>query len=227
MGNLSMFELEHELQKWTKRFGKHDSMRSCDVEELQQHLRDSIAELTSMGLNEEESFLIATRRVGKPDEVGQEFEKVNGNYTWARRVLKLPTSPMVLLMLVVIGFCTIAWMFEAQMSDLRRQVGPLRAAQEGRFVIEQYAFTPGQNRLYAPLESYDSASEFVSKYESEWLSHCVPVGSYGEKWILVDHTGNPLSLLSDRLKNKPLQDAGIKPGNILRVVKGKDGRFTI
>lgn len=222
-----MFKLEHELQEWTKRIGEHAAIRNCDVEELQQHLRDSIVELTSKGLSEEEAFLIATRRVGRPDEVGQEFEKVNGNYIWTRRVLALPTKPIALLLLNIVGFCVIAWMFEAQMSDLRREVGPLRAAQEGRFIIEQYAFSPGHNRLQAALEFYDSVDEFVSKYESDWLSHCVAAGSYGREWILVDHLGNPLSLLSDRLRNKNLREAGIKPGAVLRVVRGKDGKFII
>ncbi len=75
-----MFELEHELQAWTERFGEHDSIRKGDAEELVQHLRDSITELSSSGLSEEEAFLVATRRIGEPDAVVQEFEKVNNNF---------------------------------------------------------------------------------------------------------------------------------------------------
>lgn len=60
-------------------------MRSGDIEELEQHVRDSMAELTSRGLHAEEAFLIATYRVGEPAQVEREFNKVNGDHVWAHR----------------------------------------------------------------------------------------------------------------------------------------------
>ena len=81
-----MFQLEHELRKWTSRIDRLESMRDCDIEELEQHVRDSITELTPKGLTEEEAFLVATHRVGEPIAVGREFGKVNGDHAWARRV---------------------------------------------------------------------------------------------------------------------------------------------
>ena len=61
-------------------------MRSSDIEELEQHVRDSISELTTKGLIEEEAFLIATHRVGEPGRIGREFGKVNGGHVWGHRV---------------------------------------------------------------------------------------------------------------------------------------------
>ena len=81
-----MFQLEHELQEWAKRFGRMEVMRSSDIEELEQHMRDSISELMTKGLIEEEAFLIATHRVGEPGRLGREFGKVNGGHVGDRRV---------------------------------------------------------------------------------------------------------------------------------------------
>ena len=81
-----MFELEHELQEWTKRFSRMEVMCPGDIVELEQHVRDSVGNLTSKGLSEEEAFLIATHRVGGPGPVGREYGKVNGGYIWGRRL---------------------------------------------------------------------------------------------------------------------------------------------
>lgn len=81
-----MFQLEHEIQEWTKSFGRMEAMRSSDTEEMESHLRDSIAGLTTKGLSDEEAFLIATHRVGDPSRVGREFAKVNGRHVWRHRM---------------------------------------------------------------------------------------------------------------------------------------------
>ncbi|MHB9068542.1 MAG: hypothetical protein ACYC4B_32630 [Pirellulaceae bacterium] len=80
-----MFQLEDQLQEWKRRFDRMEAMRRDDVAELEQHVRDSIVQLTSKGLNAEEAFLIATHRVGEQGEVGKEFGKVNGGLVWAHR----------------------------------------------------------------------------------------------------------------------------------------------
>ena len=57
-------------------------MRNADIEELEHHLRDSMASLTSLGLNPEEAFIVATHRVGAPALVAGEFAKVDGSTRW-------------------------------------------------------------------------------------------------------------------------------------------------
>ena len=81
-----MFQLEHALQEWTKRFSRMEVMRPSDIVELEQHVRDSVGDLISKGLRQEEAFLIATHRVGGPGSVGLEYGKVNGGYIWRRRL---------------------------------------------------------------------------------------------------------------------------------------------
>lgn len=81
-----MFDLEQQLEGWKTRFAGLEAMRSGDIEELEQHVRDSMAALTSLGLNPEEAFVVATHRVGAPGPVGREFAIVNGSHVWSRRV---------------------------------------------------------------------------------------------------------------------------------------------
>jgi hypothetical protein len=54
--------------------------------ELETHLRDTVGELRQRGLNEEESFWLARRRVGQPRQLGEEFIKVDPNSVWGERV---------------------------------------------------------------------------------------------------------------------------------------------
>jgi hypothetical protein len=81
-----MFQLEQKLQEWAARFQQSHLMRGSDIEELQQHLRDSISELTKKGLNEEEAFLVATHRLGEPRRVAGEFGKVNGDFAFGHQL---------------------------------------------------------------------------------------------------------------------------------------------
>jgi hypothetical protein len=80
-----MSQLEELLQHWKRDLRPMEGLRPLDVEELEQHVRDSIADLTAKGLNDEEGFLIATRRLGEHCSLGGEFAKVNGSHIWTRR----------------------------------------------------------------------------------------------------------------------------------------------
>lgn len=51
-------------------------MSPDDLAELESHLRESTGQLQAHGLNEEEAFLIAVRRLGNERELAREFAKV-------------------------------------------------------------------------------------------------------------------------------------------------------
>ena len=81
-----MFDLDAQLDQWKARFTGLEVMSPADVEELEQHVRDSVSALMSVGLTPEEAFLIATQRVGAPAAVGQEYEKLNGRHICSQRL---------------------------------------------------------------------------------------------------------------------------------------------
>jgi hypothetical protein len=211
-----MFELDHAIEDWKRRFAQLDSVRGPDVEELEQHVRDSVVALTAKGLTEEEAFLIATRRVGAPSEVGREYEKVQPGYAWARRMLNLPAKPAALVLLNIVGFCAIAWMVDAEIDGLNDKVRPLRAALDGYFIVGQEAFPHGHGHFLYPLHTNRSTADFLDDFESAIIDSAVSSGSYGSEWILVDQRGEML-----RHKNESLADAGVKPGAVYRVLRAR------
>ncbi len=68
-----MSRLEDLLKNWRNELQRNEALRPLDMDELEQHLRDSIAELRTKGLNDEEAFYVASRRLGEHRALGQEY----------------------------------------------------------------------------------------------------------------------------------------------------------
>ena len=90
-----MFQLEEHLRDWSQRFSESEAMRGADIEELAGHLRDSMADLTANGLDEQEAFFIATFRLGEPATLCREFRKVNNHLVWQQRLLWMVAGCLV------------------------------------------------------------------------------------------------------------------------------------
>ncbi len=58
-----------------------------DVEELEDHLRDQIAELSEAGLAEDEAFLVAVKRMGDLDGLSREFAREYSERLWKQLVV--------------------------------------------------------------------------------------------------------------------------------------------
>ncbi len=84
-----MFDLKTELQKWRKKFSKHESTTLENSEELENHVLDSVDGLKERGLSEEEAFLVAKHRVGDVDKIAVENSKVNEDIIWKKRAVQL------------------------------------------------------------------------------------------------------------------------------------------
>ncbi|MBC8356742.1 MAG: hypothetical protein H8E66_32605 [Planctomycetes bacterium] len=82
-----MFDLEQAITDWKSGFENVESMTGEHLQELEAHLRDNILNLTDSGLSEDEAFLVATKRLGHPVALEQEYAKVNGSLIWRKRVL--------------------------------------------------------------------------------------------------------------------------------------------
>lgn len=83
-----MFDLEKEIQNWRKRMlaGGISSMEALD--ELEAHLRDDIAEQTTVGATAKDAFENAVARIGEPKPLRKEFSKVGQNWLLRRQKLK-------------------------------------------------------------------------------------------------------------------------------------------
>lgn len=80
------FDLNAALENWRNELGGQLQLTPDNQRELEKHLADSMVELRQRGLNEEESFWLARRRIGQPQQLAEEFEKVDPTKVWRDRV---------------------------------------------------------------------------------------------------------------------------------------------
>ena len=81
-----MFGLEDAIEKWKEALISEGTINSEERLELESHLRESVVELQSQSLSEQEAFLVAANRVGRPSELQQEFEKNSSASRWRYRL---------------------------------------------------------------------------------------------------------------------------------------------
>src|SRR4051794_28704824 len=65
MENTTPYNLNAEIQQWREALAQSPAFNSENLNELESHLRDSVARLRASGLSEEEALLIATKRIGQ------------------------------------------------------------------------------------------------------------------------------------------------------------------
>ena len=82
-----MASLEQEIAEWRSFVGRGAAVDGHDVEELEAHLRDQIDELHAAGLDDEEAFLVAVKRMGRVDELSHEFAREHRGRLWKQLVL--------------------------------------------------------------------------------------------------------------------------------------------
>jgi hypothetical protein len=92
MENQTRFDLNAAIENWRNELAAQSDLASDDRRELETHLRDAIAGFQQRGLNDEESFWLARRRVGQPQQLGEEFVKANPTAVWRERVFWMAIS---------------------------------------------------------------------------------------------------------------------------------------
>lgn len=80
-------ELEEQIEQWRGYVRRRQAISSADVDELEDHLREQISDLASTGLDDEEAFLVAIRRMGSLDAVSREFAHEHSDRLWKQLVV--------------------------------------------------------------------------------------------------------------------------------------------
>ncbi|MFA9430358.1 permease prefix domain 1-containing protein [Egicoccus sp. AB-alg2] len=84
---MTVSAVEAQIAEW-RGFVARDSVLAADeVEELEAHLREQIAELEAAGLAADEAFLVAVKRMGSIDAVSREFAREHSGRLWKQLVL--------------------------------------------------------------------------------------------------------------------------------------------
>ena len=55
-----MFDINEQIIKWRSNLAQSETLAGSDIDELENHLREEIEDLTDLKLSSEEAFLIAT-----------------------------------------------------------------------------------------------------------------------------------------------------------------------
>jgi|GEM_PF-1658635 len=71
------FDLNLAIHQWRRRFTQATPVRGDSIDEMEAHLRDSVAALQRQSLTQEEAFLVASRRMGPSDTITAELAKVH------------------------------------------------------------------------------------------------------------------------------------------------------
>ena len=78
--------VEAQIAQWRSYVAKAPSVDGRDLDELEAHLRDQIAELETT-LSADEAFLVAVKRMGDLDALSREFAREHSGRLWKQLVL--------------------------------------------------------------------------------------------------------------------------------------------
>lgn len=79
--------LEQQINQWRAYAQRHRQLHSGDLDELEDHLRTTVSELTASGLHPDEAFLVAVKRMGNLNELSREFSRAHSERLWKQLVL--------------------------------------------------------------------------------------------------------------------------------------------
>jgi hypothetical protein len=79
--------LDERIADWRGRLQRAQAMQPDDLDELEDHLRSRVDELRDAGLDDDEAFLIAVRRVGELEAVTGQFAREYSERLWKRLVM--------------------------------------------------------------------------------------------------------------------------------------------
>ncbi len=83
-----MENVESQIAEWRAYVANAPGVNGHDVDELEDHLRHQIAELSAVGLAADEAFLVAVKRMGDLDDLSREFAREHSDRLWKQLVLR-------------------------------------------------------------------------------------------------------------------------------------------
>jgi hypothetical protein len=78
--------LEERIGQWRQYLHRRPAVHAADVEELEDHLRSQIEVLRRAGLDEDEAFLVAVKRLGDLNALAREFANEYSERLWKQLV---------------------------------------------------------------------------------------------------------------------------------------------
>ncbi|MCA5893086.1 permease prefix domain 1-containing protein [Isoptericola sp. NEAU-Y5] len=79
--------IEAQVDQWRRYVARRRAIAPSDVDEMEDHLRAQVDDLRETGLDDDEAFLVAVKRMGRLDEVSREFAREHSERLWKQLVL--------------------------------------------------------------------------------------------------------------------------------------------
>ncbi len=79
--------IEAQIREWRSYLLRRRTIDHVDVDELEDHLRSEMSDLGAAGLDGDESFLVAIKRIGGVNELSREFARERSSRLWKQLVL--------------------------------------------------------------------------------------------------------------------------------------------
>ena len=79
--------LEEQIDRWRSYLRRRQAIHSVDVAELEDHLREQVGGLVDAGLDTDEAFLVAVKRMGDLDALSREFAREHSDRLWKQLVV--------------------------------------------------------------------------------------------------------------------------------------------
>ena len=79
--------LDERIAEWRDYVSRRQAIEAADLDELEDHLRSQVTDLRNAGLDEEEAFLIAVKRMGALDALSEEYAREYSERLWKRLVM--------------------------------------------------------------------------------------------------------------------------------------------
>lgn len=80
-------DLETQIDRWRGYVQRRQAISSTDIDELEDHLRAQVGDLQTAGLDQEEAFTVAIKRLGNIDAVSREFAREHSDRLWKQLAL--------------------------------------------------------------------------------------------------------------------------------------------
>ena len=86
--------LETQIDQWRSYLRRRQAIHTVDVAELEDHLREQVEGLIGAGLDADEAFLVAVKRMGNLDVLSREFAREHSERLWKQLVASAdPVEP--------------------------------------------------------------------------------------------------------------------------------------
>jgi len=115
-----MFDLNEKIAKWRSNLAQSETLAGSDIDELENHLREEIEQLTILKLSDEEAFMVAAHRLGSTDNLAAEYGKINSGMKLRRRLSFMIAGVLAYLLATYFAIsASKGWIWIAAVGDVR------------------------------------------------------------------------------------------------------------